>query len=179
MQVSLIRVCWLACLCAMVVCSTSFAAQSRAFIRINQVGYHSQDEKVAIAFSKTPLRGDFVLLDASNRVVYRAPLMSVSAPNWGSSFPHYYELNFSAFKQPGKNILRLEESGTTLERIYHRQLPRAIRKICSSLCVSNAAATTHTWTWSVTRATVAPSMLPFLTAALSMPAVAGTMRATS
>jgi peptidoglycan/xylan/chitin deacetylase (PgdA/CDA1 family) len=97
---------------ATVVCSTSVVAQSDALIRINQVGYLASDAKVAIAFSRTPLQGDFVLLDASKRVVYRAPLKSVPAPSWGGSFPYYYELNFSAFKQPGKNILLLEEVGT-------------------------------------------------------------------
>jgi peptidoglycan/xylan/chitin deacetylase (PgdA/CDA1 family) len=35
----------------------------------------------------------------------------VLAPNWGGAFTYYYELDFSAFKQPGKNILRLEEGG--------------------------------------------------------------------
>lgn len=86
-------------------------AQSDAFIRINQVGYLASDTKVAIAFSKSPLQGDFVLLDASHRVVYRAPLKSIPAPAWGGSFPHYYELNFTAFKQPGKYTLRLEAGG--------------------------------------------------------------------
>jgi endoglucanase len=113
MRVLFSQRCCLAVLWVTVVSSTSALAQSDAFIRINQVGYLANDSKVAIAFSRTPLQGDFVLLDASNRVVYRAPLKSVPAPNWGGSFPHYYELNFSAFKQSGKNILRLEGSGTT------------------------------------------------------------------
>src|SRR5204863_371897 len=87
----------------------SLAPQSNAFIRINQVGYLASDAKVAIAFSRTALQGDFVLLDTSNRVVYRAPLKSVPAPSWGGSFPFYYELNFSAFKQRGRHMLRLQE----------------------------------------------------------------------
>ncbi len=100
---------WLAIVCALSACSTSIAAQSNAFIRINQVGYLASDEKVAIAFSKTPLQGDFVLLDSSNRVVYRAPLRSVVAPSWGGTFPHYYELNFSAYKQSGRHVIRIED----------------------------------------------------------------------
>src|SRR5687768_10818940 len=91
--------------------STSVSAQT-AFIRINQAGYLPSDEKKAIAFSKTPLDGDFVLLDAATEnVVYRAPLKSVPAPNWGGAFSFYYELDFSAFKQTGRNVLRLENGG--------------------------------------------------------------------
>jgi len=122
--------------CFLSVYSISVAAQSHAFIRINQVGYLASDEKVAIAFSKTPLQGDFVLLDASNRVVYRAPLKSVLAPNWGGAFPHYYELNFSAYKQPGRNVLRIENGGIVSKQFtigsypnYEDELPLALRQI--------------------------------------------------
>ncbi|HKO96454.1 MAG TPA: glycoside hydrolase family 9 protein [Pyrinomonadaceae bacterium] len=95
------------------ICSASAAAQSNTFIRINQVGYLASDKKVAIAMSKTPVEGDFVLLNNSNKVVYRAPLKSVDATSWGGLFPYYYELDFSAYKTPGKNVLRLEKPGTT------------------------------------------------------------------
>lgn len=91
----------------------SFAvfAQS-AHIRINQIGYLPSDTKKAIAFSKTPLEGDFLLLDAATKkTVFRAALKSVSAPNWGSPFAYHYELDFSAFTQSGKNILQLEKNG--------------------------------------------------------------------
>jgi endoglucanase len=102
---------WLAIVCAFSACPILVAAQSTAFIRINQVGYLASDEKVAIALSKSPLQGDFVLLDSSNRVAYRAPLRSVVAPSWGGKFPHYYELNFSRYNQPGRYVLRIEEGG--------------------------------------------------------------------
>ena len=75
--------------------STSFA-QSTSFIRINQVGYLASDSKIAIAFSRTQLQGNFVLRDASNRVEFRGPLKSVRPPGWGGLFPHYYELDFSS-----------------------------------------------------------------------------------
>jgi peptidoglycan/xylan/chitin deacetylase (PgdA/CDA1 family) len=92
--------------------STAVLAQS-AFIRINQVGYLSYESKVALAFSKTPLSGDFVLLDAVTRkTVYRGALKSVAAPGWGGEFPHYYELNFSDYQTPGTISLRLENDGT-------------------------------------------------------------------
>ena len=104
---------WSLVLCFLIVCSTSVFAQSKAFIRVNQIGYFVSDEKIAIAFSKSPLHGDFVLLDRTNQVVYRTPLKSVAAPTWRGSFPYYFELNFSAFKTLGSYSLRIEESGTT------------------------------------------------------------------
>ena len=98
-------------LCVLFPFSNPVFAQT-AFIRINQVGYLPADEKKAIAFSKTPLEGDFILLDAgTRREVYRAPLKSVPAPVWGGVFPFYYELDFSAFKQTGKNLLQVENGG--------------------------------------------------------------------
>ena len=101
---------WFAVFYTVLLCSASVVAQSNTYIRINQVGYLAADTKVAIAFSKTPMQGDFVLLDESKNVLYRAPLQSVPAPSWGGSFPYYYELDFSAHKQPGKRSLRLEGS---------------------------------------------------------------------
>jgi endoglucanase len=115
---------WLAALLILPVCGASVVAQSNAFIRINQVGYLASDAKVGIAFSKTQLQGDFDLLDASNRVVYRAPLKSLPAPSWGGSFPYYYELDFSAFRQPGKHTLRLPESGATSRSFSIGTYPR-------------------------------------------------------
>ena len=89
-------------------------AQNNAHIRINQVGYLPTDAKIAIAFSKTSLRGDFVLRDAANGVVFRGPLNSVAMPSWGGNFPYYYKLDFSSYRQPSSNLsLVLVESGTT------------------------------------------------------------------
>jgi hypothetical protein len=87
--------------------------QTNSYIRINQAGYLPADAKIAIAFSKSPLRGEFVLRENANRVVFRGPLKSVAAPNWGGNFPHYYELDFSTYRQRGRHLLQLEASGTT------------------------------------------------------------------
>ncbi|HLA11096.1 MAG TPA: glycoside hydrolase family 9 protein [Pyrinomonadaceae bacterium] len=95
------------------VCSTSAVGQFNTFIRINQVGYLVADTKVAIAFSKTPLKGDFVLLNESQQVVFRGPLRSTKAPGWGGTFPNYYELDFSSYRRSGMHNLRLEEGGVT------------------------------------------------------------------
>ena len=90
--------------------SAAVFAQS-AQIRINQIGYLPSDTKKAIAFSKTPLEGDFLLLDAATKkTVHQAALKSVFASNWGVAFPFYYELDFSAVTKPGKYILQLAKS---------------------------------------------------------------------
>ncbi len=89
------------------------SAQSDAFIRINQVGYFGTDTKIAIAFSKTPLNGTFVLADTSNRVVFRGALKAVPQGNWGGAFPYYYELDFSKYQQPGPYSLQLENGETS------------------------------------------------------------------
>lgn len=101
-----------AAVCVLILCSPSFA-QSSALIRVNQVGYLARDTKIGIAFSKTPLRGEFALKDTANRVVFRGPLKSVPAPNWGGAFTYYYELDFSTYQQPGRITLQLEESGVS------------------------------------------------------------------
>lgn len=102
----------LAALFAFLASYTSFG-QTSAYIRINQAGYLPADVKIAIAFSKIPLRGDFVLRDKANRIVFRGPLKSVSPPNWGGNFPYYYELDFSKYQRLGRHIAQLEENGTT------------------------------------------------------------------
>jgi endoglucanase len=86
--------------------------QTNTYIRINQVGYLAADTKIAIAFSRTPLRGDFVLRSAAHRVVFRGPLQTVAPPNWGGKFPYYYELDFSTYRQPGRYVAELEDSST-------------------------------------------------------------------
>ena len=108
----LLRLCLVPAFGALAFFSTSFA-QSTSFIRINQIGYLASDTKIAIAFSRTQLQGNFVLRDASNRVEFRGPLKSVRPPGWGGMFPHYYELDFSSYQQPGRKVLQLEETGVT------------------------------------------------------------------
>lgn len=80
-------------------------------IRVNQIGYLETDAKKAIAFSKSALEGDFLLIDAaSGKVIFRAPLREAKADNWGADFPFYYELDFSAVRQTGRFYVQLEKS---------------------------------------------------------------------
>lgn len=98
----------LAALFALLASGTAFG-QTNAYIRINQAGYLPADTKTALAFSKTSLRGDFVLRDNVKRVVFRGPLKAVAPPNWGGSFPYYYELDFSSYRQSGRHVQILKK----------------------------------------------------------------------
>ncbi len=83
-------------------------------IRANQIGYLERDDKIAVAFSRTPLAGDFSLVDSeTQKAIYRAPLKALPASPWGGEFPYYYELNFSSVKTGGRYFLQLAQSGIT------------------------------------------------------------------
>ena len=84
-------------------------AQS-AYIRINQLGYLSQESKVALAFSNRPIRGDFQLWSIEeDEAVFKAKPKLSKTPGWGS-FSHYYELDFSDWVETGNYQIRLEKS---------------------------------------------------------------------
>jgi len=114
---------YLCSLLALVFSASIVPAQS-AFIRINQTGYRFSDTKIAIAFSKVPLQGDFVVQHSgTQQILFRGPLRQLPAPSWGGAFPYYYELNFSRFKQPGRVLLRLEGTDTRSREFTIGPLP--------------------------------------------------------
>ena len=88
-----------------------FARKADVFIRINQLGYFTDDAKVAIAFSSDPLKGKFAVIDVrSGKEVYSGPLQKTKAEPWGDF--HYYQLDFSALKDAGAYFLRIMKSKT-------------------------------------------------------------------
>ncbi len=88
-------------------------ADNAVHLRANQVGYHSEDSKVAIAFSHEPVEGKFSLLAVpSQKVVFSGDVAPSSAPGWGT-FEHHYRLDFSKFSAPGRYRVRIENSGET------------------------------------------------------------------
>ncbi|HEX6125453.1 MAG TPA: glycoside hydrolase family 9 protein [Pyrinomonadaceae bacterium] len=88
------------------------ALGSEVHIRVNQAGYLCDDVKVAIAFSRTPLSGEFTVRDrTSKRVVLTGPIAKASAaPIWGGQFAHYYELDFSEVKSSGRFYLDINDA---------------------------------------------------------------------
>lgn len=98
-------------LCGLIFSFEVFA--QTAHIRVNQIGYLETDAKKAIAFSKTPLEGDFLLVDAANnKTVFRAPLKPAQAENWGADYKFYYEMDFSPVKQTGRYFIKIERDAS-------------------------------------------------------------------
>ncbi|GAB3647528.1 hypothetical protein GCM10028791_09700 [Echinicola sediminis] len=65
------------------------------------MGYLPQDAKIAVAFSKNPIREKFHLVNTSNgEVVLELKVEKDGAQPWGD-FEHYYTLDFSTISQPG------------------------------------------------------------------------------
>jgi endoglucanase len=96
-------------------------ANDTVHVRANQVGYHSADSKVAIAFSNEPFEGKFSLLEVpSDKVVFSGEIALSRAPGWGT-FKHHYRLDFSKFSTPGRYRLKIDESGETSCPLFHRR----------------------------------------------------------
>lgn len=86
-----------------------------AHIRINQAGYQPTDLKKAVVFSEEPQFGFFGVEDVSTGkpTLLRMPLRPTGPSPWGGGFDHYYELDFTSIKTPGRYRLRLDASGIT------------------------------------------------------------------
>jgi len=101
------------------------ASGQTAFIRINQAGYQAADSKRAVVISKVPLSGFFIVedRDTGKSPLPRMPIRPIPTSPWGGEFDHYYELDFSSLKTPGRYRLRLEESGNTSSDFTIGQYP--------------------------------------------------------
>ncbi|MCC7333978.1 MAG: glycoside hydrolase family 9 protein [Pirellulaceae bacterium] len=91
----------------------SLMADGAVHLRANQVGYHPEESKVAIAFSHEPIEGKFSLLEVpSDKVVFSGDVAPSPAPGWGT-FEHHYRLDFTQFSMPGRYRVRMDHSGET------------------------------------------------------------------
>jgi hypothetical protein len=89
----------------------SSAQKSESYIRFSQVGYPPSGVKSAIAFSTEPLQGSFHLIEAATgQDVFEGKLVDSKAQVWGK-FSHHAELDFSAYRKPGRYFLKLAQSG--------------------------------------------------------------------
>ncbi len=93
---------------------TYFVSGQTAYIRINQAGYQPLDSKIAVVFSKEPLSGFFVVedIETGKSSLPQIQLRPITASPWGDEFDHYYELDFSSLKAPGRYRLRLDGGGS-------------------------------------------------------------------
>ncbi len=80
---------------------------AKVYIRHNLVGYLPEETKQALAFSNSPIKGGFSLLEAGgDGKVYEGKLQRSNRPTWGQ-FKYYYTLDFSDFQTAGQYSLKL------------------------------------------------------------------------
>lgn len=85
-------------------------AQEKVYLRVNQLGYLPQEAKVALLFSKAPVKQKVMILEAeTGRSVASLKLKKVTHGNWGV-FEHYYEADFSKITQEGQYYLETSQS---------------------------------------------------------------------
>ena len=81
------------------------------FIRINQLGYHANEGKIAIVFSNIPVKEKFKLISTNDQQTKATikPIRS-EAEGWGT-FKQYYNLDFSQVRTEGSYFLKGVKSG--------------------------------------------------------------------
>src|SRR6185369_16249500 len=75
------------------------------FIRANQVGYGPADRKIGIVFSQSAVPASFQVIRLGGSAVFEHATGPLLRSTWGR-FDHHAELDFSAFKKPGRYVLR-------------------------------------------------------------------------
>ena len=90
--------------------NTLVEKEQGVYLRVNQLGYLSNDSKVAIAFSHKAVREGVNLIDeASQKVVLEIKPQRIKAGDWGN-FQWYYALDFSSIREAGTYFLQTEKS---------------------------------------------------------------------
>ncbi len=80
------------------------------YVRVNQVGYRSSDQKIAVAFSSNQLPGSFRVLKVEDgEIVHRGVIKPLPGERWGA-FDNHAELDFSKVKQPGKYFVQIGDA---------------------------------------------------------------------
>lgn len=102
--------------------SGEFLRAQEIFLRASQLGYRPQDSKVALAFSRTTLPATFNVLDAAtHKSAFEGNAARLSRLSWGQ-FTNHAELDFSAFRKPGRYVLKMGDAESLPfnvdERVY-------------------------------------------------------------
>lgn len=83
-------------------------SRDTVYLRVNQVGYLEEDTKVAIAFSEATVRENFTVHDVeTGKRIFRGKTETSEVKGWGE-FSHYYKLDFSEVKSPGRYYIELK-----------------------------------------------------------------------
>ena len=86
-------------------------------LRVNQAGYLAGDTKIVIAFADTAVNEGFKVKEVgSGRVLLSGQPEPAELPDWGSPFSHYYKLDLTSLKTPGR--YRVELDGGELSREF-------------------------------------------------------------
>ena len=98
----------------------SYAASSQASIRLNQVGYITNETKQAIVMASAAEKGaTFNIINVSTgKNVYTGSLGS-SLGSWSSSFPDTYLLDFSSIHTPGSYYIQLSGPINATSPTFH------------------------------------------------------------
>ena len=172
---------------ALVFLFTATAADAAtSFIRINQAGYRSDDNKVAVAFSNDRLEGRFTVWNARGVTAMSGKIVAVELPDLASPFRNYYQLDFSRIKTPGRYTIELPDGSRsaafTIGPYPHFQedllfFIDEIDKAAPAFCVSRGAGTIHILTVLATSAMGVPCTLHSLTEHSLTQSADGTMPA--
>ncbi len=83
---------------------------SPVYLRVNQIGYLPEDQKVAVAFSESPVRGTFSVVEyTTGKVLWKEPLAAAPVKGW-APFSYYYLLDFTRLQQHGQYYITLSAS---------------------------------------------------------------------
>ena len=78
-----------------------------SYIRVNQCGYLTADQKIATAFSEKKLKGKFMVINGNGDEVFKGSIEKAEPLYW-VKFYHYY-LNFSDLQNDGNYLLKLAD----------------------------------------------------------------------
>ena len=71
-------------------------AAPTAFVRVNQIGYITDQPKHAVVLSNEPWSGSFSLIDSTTgATVLTAPIPAAGQGPWNLAYPNTYDLDFS------------------------------------------------------------------------------------
>ena len=89
----------------------SKSSAGEVFIRTSQVGYHSGEPKLALAFSRTPIPDVFNVMAGPDEslIVYKGRTKSIANVTWGQ-FEHHAELDFSSLRTAGSFVLKIGDA---------------------------------------------------------------------
>jgi len=88
--------------------SLASMAAEQIFIRANQVGFHFNEPKLAVAFSRSRLPEDFSIVSAGpeGHVFFQGKLHILTNAAWGT-FSNHAELDFTTLHTPGQYLIRI------------------------------------------------------------------------